>query len=93
MGKEVGKEWNSRFNAFIPFLCGLTSELALALTTLCEMESNQELLFQQTKKDILKVLYYNCTVALYSCFLCIFIYFVGNGKLGFSMGKFGGKDG
>ena len=96
MGKEVGKEWNSRFITFIPFLCGLTSELALALTTLCEMESNQELLFQQTKEDIVKVLLlqlYCCLVRLILCInLYIYIYFVGNGKLGFSMGKFGGKD-
>ena len=67
MGKEVGKEWNSRFITFIPFLCGLTSELAFALTTLCEMESNQELLFQQTKEDIVKVL----LLQLYHTVICI----------------------
>ena len=92
MGKEVGKEWNSRFITFIPFLCGLTSELAFALTTLCEMESNQELLFQQTKEDILKVLLLQLYCCIVRLILCICIYFVGNGKLGFIMGKFGGKD-
>ena len=82
MGKEVGKEWNSRFIAFIPFLCGLTSELALALTTLCKMESNQELLFQQTKEDILKVLLLELYCCIVRLILCICIYFIGNGKLG-----------
>ena len=52
IGKEVGKEWNSRFITFVPFLCGLTVELAAALTTLCELESSQELLFQQSKQDL-----------------------------------------
>ena len=74
MGKEVGKEWNSRFIAFIPFLCGLTSELALALTTLCEMESNQELLFQQTKEDIVKVLLLQLYCCLVRLILCINLY-------------------
>ena len=55
IGKEVGKEWNSRFITFVPFLCGLTVELAAALTTLCELESSQELLFQQSKQDLEQV--------------------------------------
>ena len=85
-GKEVGKEWNSRFIALIPFQCGLTSELAFALTTLCEMESNQG---RHTQGTFVTHVLLHCTVV----FLNIFICFVGNGKLGFSMGQFGAKDG
>ena len=55
IGKEVGKEWNSRFITFVPFLCGLMVELAAALTTLCELEPSQELLFQQSKQDLEQV--------------------------------------
>ena len=67
VGKIVGKEWNSWFMTVIPFLCGLTVELSSALTSLCELESNQELLFQQSKEDLVKVL----QVQLY-CYICHF---------------------
>ena len=55
VSKEVGKDWNNRFIAFIPFLCGLTLELSHHLSSICALESSSELLFQQSMDDVKQV--------------------------------------
>ena len=77
VGKEAGKDWNNRFIAFVPFLCGLTVELAEGLASICKLESSSKLLSQQTKKELIKVLC-NCLAMpfpwwhAYVLFLCFF---------------------
>ena len=60
--KNEGKDWNNRFIYFIPFLCGLTPQLAIKLSELCALESSQLLLFQQSKAEILQV---RCPLSLF----------------------------
>ena len=55
VNKEVGKDWNNRFIAFIPFLCGLTLELSHHLSSISELESSSKLLFQQNMADVKQV--------------------------------------
>ena len=77
VGKEAGKDWNNRFITFVPFLCGLTVELAEGLASVCKLESSSKLLFQQTKEELIKVLC-NCLAMpfpwwhAYVLFLCFF---------------------
>ena len=77
VGKEAGKDWNNRLLTFVPFLCGLTVELAEGLASICKLESSSKLLFQQTKEELIKVLC-NCLAMpfpwwhAYICFLCFF---------------------
>ena len=55
VSKEVSKDWNNCFIAFIPFLCGLTLELSHHLRSICELESSSKLLFQQSIDDVKQV--------------------------------------
>ena len=55
VSKEVRKDWNNHFIAFIPFLCGLTLELSHHLSSICVLESSSKLLFQQSMDDVKQV--------------------------------------